>query len=139
MYGGSAVGELPPVCFHILEPDQRATIEGIQVLPFRVPHQTQEISLGLKVQFAGKQILYSGDSAWSELFIEHARGVDLFLCECSFYDQGTGHHVRFVELVNALPRLECRKLVLTHLGEEMLARKKELAVTVAEDGMVIEL
>jgi phosphoribosyl 1,2-cyclic phosphodiesterase len=35
--------------------------------------------------------------------------------------------------------LECRKLVLTHLGEEMLARKKELAVTVAEDGMVIEI
>jgi phosphoribosyl 1,2-cyclic phosphodiesterase len=55
------------------------------------------------------------------------------------YDQGTGHHVRFVELVNALTRLECRKLVLTHLGEEMLARKNELAVTVAEDGMVIEI
>jgi ribonuclease BN (tRNA processing enzyme) len=139
MYGGSAVGELPLVCFHILEPDQRTTVEGIQVLPFRVPHQTQEISLGLKVQFAGKQILYSGDSAWSEIFIEHARGVDLFLCECSFYDQGTGRHVRFVELVNALPRLECTKLVLTHLGEEMLARKNELAVTVAEDGMVVEI
>ena len=29
--------------------------------------------------------------------------------------------------------------VLTHLGEEMLARKEELAVVVAEDGMVIEI
>ena len=139
MYGGSAAKELPPVRFHIFEPDQRAMVEGIQVLPFRVPHQTQEISLGLKIQFAGKRILFSGDSAWSELFIEHARGVDLFLCECSFYNQGSGNHVRFVELADALPQLECKKLLLTHLGEEMLARSKELAVAVAEDGMVIDI
>lgn len=138
MYGGSGAGELPPVRFHILQPDKPATIEGIQLLPVRVPHQTHEISLGLKVQYAGKQILFSGDSAWSELFVEYARGVDLFLCECSYYDQGTGNHVRYVELLKALPRLDCKKLVLTHLGEEMLARKEELAVTVAEDGMVIE-
>jgi hypothetical protein len=29
--------------------------------------------------------------------------------------------------------------VLTHLGEEMLARRKEIAETVAEDGMVVEI
>ena len=135
----SAASELPPVNFHILQPGKSAVIEGIEVLPFRVPHQTHEISLGLKINHAGKQILFSGDSAWSELFVEHARGVDLFLCECSFFDQGTGNHVRFIELANALPRLECKKLMLTHLGEEMLARKKELAVAMAEDGMVIEI
>lgn len=138
-YGGSAAKELPPLRFQILEPERLATVEGIGVLPFRVPHQTQEISLGLKIQFAGKQILFSGDSAWSELFIERARGVDLFLCECSFYEEGAGNHVRFIELANALPRLECRRLLLTHLGDEMLARRKELPVETAEDGMVIEI
>jgi hypothetical protein len=35
--------------------------------------------------------------------------------------------------------LECKKLVLTHLGEEMLKRREELEVTCAADGMVIEL
>jgi ribonuclease BN (tRNA processing enzyme) len=139
MYGGPTASELPPVNYHILNPGKSTVIEGIEVLPFRVPHQTHEISLGLKIQFAGRQILFSGDSAWSEIFIEHARGVDLFLCECSFYDQGTGNHVRYVELLKARPRLECKKLVLTHLGEEMLAHKEELAVVVAEDGMVIEI
>jgi hypothetical protein len=38
-----------------------------------------------------------------------------------------------------LARLECKKLVLTHLGEEMLRRRPELEATCAEDGMVIEL
>lgn len=139
MYGGSTASELPSVDYHILHPGKSAVIEDIEVLPFRVPHQTHEVSLGLKINCGGKQILFSGDSAWSDLFIEHARGVDLFLCECSFYDQGTGNHVRYVELLNVLPRLECKKIMLTHLGEEMLARKKELALPVAEDGMVIEI
>ncbi|MDP2603960.1 MAG: MBL fold metallo-hydrolase [Deltaproteobacteria bacterium] len=139
MYGGSTASELPPVDYHILHPGKSVVIEGIEVLPFRVPHQTHEISLGLKIQFAGKQILFSGDSAWSEIFIEHARGVDLFLCECSFYDQSTDNHVRYVELLDALPRMDCKKFVLTHLGEAMLARRKELTLAVAEDGMVIEI
>ncbi len=69
----------------------------------------------------------------------HARGVDLFLCECSFYDEAASNHVNYLALSKNLSRLECKKLVLTHLGEEMLARKTDLTVTMAEDGMVIEL
>ena len=140
MYGqGSTAREAPPTSFHILQPEKSTIIEGIKVFAFRVPHQVQEISLALKVSCDGKQILFSGDSAWTELFIEYARGVDLFLCECSFYDSSTSNHVRYLELRENLPRLECKKLVLTHLGEEMLARRKELPVMLAEDGMVIEI
>jgi ribonuclease BN (tRNA processing enzyme) len=103
-----------------------------------VPHQTHEVSLGLKVAYEGKQILFSGDSAWTDLFIEHARGVDLFLCECSFYEEQAGMHVNYLALQANLSRLQCKKLVLTHLGEEMLARRNELTTTLADDGMVIE-
>jgi ribonuclease BN (tRNA processing enzyme) len=103
-----------------------------------VPHQTHDISLGLKVAYQGKQIVFSGDSAWTELFVDQARGVDLFLCECSFYSKQPGMHVNYQDLRANLARLECSRVVITHLGEEMLARKDDLAVTVAEDGMVIE-
>jgi ribonuclease BN (tRNA processing enzyme) len=41
--------ELPPTEFHVLAPDRRMIIQGIQLFPFRVPHQVREISLGLKV------------------------------------------------------------------------------------------
>jgi ribonuclease BN (tRNA processing enzyme) len=109
------------------------------VLPFRVPHQIQAISLGLKITYGGKRILFSGDSAWTDLFLSHARGVDLFLCECTFYEQDSANHLNYKTLQEKLTRLECRKLVLTHLGEAMLKRRKELAATCAEDGMVIEL
>lgn len=140
MYGsGKSTNPLPPIAFHTLSPDQPACIAGIEVLPFRVPHQTHEVSLGLEVRYEGKRILFSGDSAWTDLFIERARGVDLFLCECSFYDRSESNHVSFAELRESLPRLQCKRLLLTHLGDEMLARQKELPVSLADDGLVIDL
>jgi ribonuclease BN (tRNA processing enzyme) len=139
MYGGGRDKDLPPVCFQILTPDRPAQVAGVDVQPFHVPHQTHEISLGLKIAYQGKQMLFSGDSLWSETFIEQARGVDLFLCECSFYREQPGMHVNYQALQANLPRLQCRQLLLTHLGEEMLARRGELGVACADDGMVIEI
>jgi ribonuclease BN (tRNA processing enzyme) len=140
MYGGgkSALAKAL-VRFQVLDPGVPHRVKGIDVFPFRVPHQTSDISLGLRVGYQGKQILFSGDSAWTEAFIEQARGVDLFLCECSFYREQPGMHVNYSALQANRHRLECKKLVLTHLGEEMLARSHELAITMAEDGMVIEI
>jgi ribonuclease BN (tRNA processing enzyme) len=140
LYGGNAPArDLPPTQFHLLYPEKSALIEGIEVFPFRVPHQVDDISLGLKVICEKKRILFSGDSAWTDLFITHARGVDLFLCECSFYEPEGGNHINYLTLREKLSRMECKKLVLTHLGEKMLARKTDLPVTMAEDGMIIEL
>jgi ribonuclease BN (tRNA processing enzyme) len=138
MYRSEETRRLPPIDFQILQPEQLDFVNGIEVFSFRVPHQTHEVSLGLKLAYEGKQILFSGDSAWTDLFIEHARGVDLFLCECSFYNEQAGMHVNYLTLQANLSRLQCKKLVLTHLGEEMLARRDELTTTLAEDGMVIE-
>jgi ribonuclease BN (tRNA processing enzyme) len=140
MYGGNATPkELPPTQFHTLHPGKSAVIETIEVFPFQVPHQIQEISLGLKVICDQKQILFSGDSAWTDLFVKYARGVDLFLCECSFYDTGPGKHINYLTLKQNAARLECKKLMLVHLGEAMLSRNKELEMTVAKDGMMIEV
>jgi ribonuclease BN (tRNA processing enzyme) len=139
MYGAAGVKELPPVKFHVLEAEMRALIAGIEIFSFRVPHQVSDISLALKAGYDGKQILFSGDSAWTERFIDEARGVDMFLCECSHYDRGGGNHIRYLTLQENLARLECKRLVLTHLGDDMLARRNELAAVCADDGMVIEI
>ncbi len=140
MYGGASEDkEIPPTRFVTLQPDEPANVDGIAVLPFRVTHQSDAISLALKVSYEGKQILFSGDSLWIDRFIEHAAGVDLFLCECSFYREQPGMHVNYQALAAHLDRLTCKRLLLTHLGPEMLAHRNDLAVAVAEDGMVLEV
>jgi ribonuclease BN (tRNA processing enzyme) len=131
--------ELPATEFHVLEPDRASAIDGIQIFPFRVPHQTREISLGLKVTYQDKAILFSGDSAWTDQFVAHSRGADLFLCECCFYDREAANHMSYRKLEENLGRLKCKRILLTHLSEEMLARRNEVKLPMAEDGMVIEI
>jgi len=140
MYGGGATEkEIPPTRFVVLRPDEPAELNGIAVAPFRVPHQSDAISLGLKVSCQGKTILFSGDSLWTERFVELGDGVDLFLCECSFFYEQPGMHVNYQALAADLGRMGCKQLVLTHLGEEMLSHRNEIATKVAEDGMVLEI
>jgi ribonuclease BN (tRNA processing enzyme) len=136
MYGDK---ELPPVEFHLLAPETATEIADVKIFPFRVPHQINDVSLAFKISHAGKSILFSGDSTWTERFVDEARGVDLFLCECTFYADGLGNHVRYVTLQPYLSRIDCKQILLTHLGEEMLARRHQLATPCADDGMMIEL
>ncbi len=139
MYGSSSVKPMPFVQFRELNPEQSANVKEIEVFPFEVPHQAHAVSLGLKVAYQGKKILFSGDSLWTDRLIAEAREVDLFLCECSFFKPQPGMHVNYAALQADLARVRCKKLLLTHLGEEMLAHEKEIAAPLASDGMVLEI
>ena len=140
MYGnGESSRELPPTVFHTFSPGEAVAVNDIEIFPFRVPHQVQETSLGLKVSYGGKKILFSGDSAWTDQLLTHAHGVDLFLCECSFYDQESSNHINYRQLQSRLSNLDCKKIVLVHMGDAMLSRISESIYTTAEDGMVVEL
>lgn len=140
MYGSSlSAKSLPLTRFHVLQPEKNKIIQGISVFPFRVPHQEREVSLALRVDYRGKRILFSGDSAWSELFVKHARGADLFLCECSFYNRKASNHMNYQTLHENLSKLMCKQIVLTHLGDEVLTRRKTISLPLAEDGMVIAI
>lgn len=136
MYGEK---DLPFAAFPVLRPDAAASVAGAEVLAFRVPHQTDAVSLGLRVTVAGRTVLFSGDSSWTDRFITHSRGADLFICECCHYDTPSSSHMSYAEIAAHRERLECKRLILTHMGEEMLARRGSLPVATAEDGMVVEL
>ena len=131
--------ELPFVDFTVLEPGAVTAVAGAEVLGFRVPHQTDAVSLGLRVTVGGRTVLFSGDSSWTDQFITHSRGADLFICECCFYDEPSTTHMSYLQVAARRERLECKRLILTHMGEEMLARRGSLPVETAEDGLVLEI
>jgi ribonuclease BN (tRNA processing enzyme) len=109
------------------------------VLPVPVSHPSGAASFGLRVESGGRLVAFSGDSAWTPAIAEIARGADLFICECYAYDTEVPFHVRWTQLRPALGELDARRVVLTHLGPDMLAHLGELDVEVAEDGQVIDL
>jgi ribonuclease BN (tRNA processing enzyme) len=128
-----------PLEFVELHPGRSATFGGVDVRPFRVPHQTASISLGLRVSVDGRHILYSGDSAWCEDFVAQSAGTDLFLCESFLFDTPVDYHMNYCEIAANTARLGCRRLVLSHLGRELLDHRAEVALECAEDGTVVEL
>jgi len=128
-----------PIDFREFEPDQTNAIGSLRVQSFRVPHETKGVSFGFQIAIDGRHILYSGDSAWSDDFVARSQGVDLFLCECHYFDTDVPYHMNYQELSKNVPRLGCKRLVLIHPGREFLAAREAVPLECAEDGTVIIL
>jgi ribonuclease BN (tRNA processing enzyme) len=115
------------------------TIGPAVVTTFAVSHTPATHPHALRIEYGGKVIAYSGDTEWTDALLEVADGADLFVCECQQYDRPVSGHLDFLTLSARRAELGCRRLIVTHLGEEMLARVGELDVQAAEDGMVVEV
>jgi ribonuclease BN (tRNA processing enzyme) len=140
LYRDVAAKDLPfELAFRELHPDTTTEIGGVRVGAVRVPHQIEDTALALQLEIAGRRVLYSGDSPWFDRFIELARDVDLFLCECTAYDDPMGRHIEYRTLRPRLAELRARRVVLVHLGREMREHAGEIAVECATEGMTIRL
>jgi ribonuclease BN (tRNA processing enzyme) len=114
-------------------------IQGVDVETFAVPHVSELVCYGFRVRVAGKTIVYSGDTSWTDQLTERAKGADLFICECSTFETRLDIHISYPEIAARAATLGCRRLLLSHLGSEPLRRRDEITLELAEDGMVISL
>ena len=110
------------------------TIGSLVVTAYEVVHPSGAPSYALRVVCGGKVVAYSGDTEWTDALIQAARGADLFICNCYFFDKGGWYHLDYQTLMEHRTELECRKLVLTHMNDEMLHRIQSLDIEGAEDG-----
>jgi ribonuclease BN (tRNA processing enzyme) len=84
-------------------------------------------------------IAYSGDTEWTDNLINAARGADMFVCECNFFARRAPGHLDYGTITEKRRHLGCERLVLTHMGEDVLARLGELDIETAADGLTIEV
>jgi ribonuclease BN (tRNA processing enzyme) len=110
------------------------TLGSIQVTPYGVVHPSGAPSYALRVACGDKVVSYSGDTEWTDALIPTARGADLFICDCYFFEKGNWYHLDYQTIMQHLAELECRRLVVTHMNDEMLHQIKSLDVEGAEDG-----
>jgi ribonuclease BN (tRNA processing enzyme) len=128
-----------PLNFQELIPNQAQTVAGIEFFPFRVPHLKKGLSLALRATAGGKTILYSGDTGWTEDLVHYSQKVDLFICECCFFETQADFHLSYPQIAKQRDRMGCKRLILSHLGREVLARAQDLTIETAHDGMVVEV
>lgn len=132
--GSSAVERKFAVRFVELRDRTPLPLGVFTVTPFEVVHTSGAPPYALRVAAGGKVVAYSGDTEWTDALLEAAREADLFIAEALFFDKRVKYHLDFTTLAAERARLTCRRLVVTHMGEDMLRRVGELGVEAAEDG-----
>jgi ribonuclease BN (tRNA processing enzyme) len=95
--------------------------------------------LAYRIEAEGRVIAYSADTEWTETLIPAAREADLFIAEAYYYDKIVKNHLSLKTLEAHLPEIDARRLILTHMSDDMLGRLGTLPHTTASDGMVVEL
>jgi ribonuclease BN (tRNA processing enzyme) len=68
-----------------------------------------------------------------------ADGADLFIAECYFFRKPVRFHLNYPDLVTHKTEIRAKRIVLTHLGKEMLANIDSVSEQCAYDGLVIAL
>ncbi len=140
LYPGSSQTDKPFALEFVELPAGTATTLGsLAVTPYSVVHPSGAPAYALRVTLGDKILAYSGDTEWTDALIPAARGADLFVCECSSFEEGSGYHLNYQTLIDHRTELECRKLILTHMNDDMLRRLGSLDVEWAEDGKLVVL
>ncbi len=128
--------------FGVFEEQQTIPIPGGTVTPFEVLHASGAPPFALRFEVDGRVLAFTGDTEWVEHLVPAGKHADLFISECYQFDVKAKMHLDYQTIAGHMPRIQAKKVLLTHMGEEMLARHAEIDTTLfvaAEDGMVLEI
>lgn len=114
-------------------------INGLKVTTYPAVHAAQTNPTSMRVEVAGKVIAYTGDSEWTDHIRALAHGADLFITECYFHKKAVPFHMNYPVLKEHWDEIEAKRIILTHLGPEMLEFKDQIPEECAYDGLEIEL
>ena len=110
--------------------DKYCFSENVEHSPLSNPH-------GIRLNWNEKVIGFSGDTSWTDNLIHLSKGSNIFICESNFLNNMAYGHLCYTEIVERMEQLDSQKILLSHLGEEMLAFKNS-ELELMYDGMVVE-
>ena len=123
-----------------LRPEETRTFGAVTVTPFPVVHgESGGPFLGYRIEAEGRVIAYSADTEWTDTLIPLGRDADLLIAEAYYYDRIVKNHLSLKTLEAHLPEIRPKRLILTHMSDDMLGRLATLGHTAASDGMIVEI
>jgi len=137
--GSSTVEPNFEVRFVELKPRTPTEVDAITVTAFPAAHFSGAPSYSLRVEVDQKVFVYSGDTQWTDTLIEASDQADLFVCESYVFDREVALHNTYRTIMQHLPRLTCKRVVLTHMSEDVLSRASAVELPMAEDGLQLTL
>jgi ribonuclease BN (tRNA processing enzyme) len=128
--------------FHELHPDQPMRAGPLNVSAIPVEHPSGAPSYGLRLTHKERTLAFTGDTRWVEALVPLGSGADLYIMECYQFEKPEYYHIGWVEIEANLDRIGAKRVMITHMSTEMLARRSSIRhprVVVAEDGLVLDV
>jgi len=122
-----------------LQPSVSMKVAGFDVIAVRVEHDPNTAPTGLRIAADTAIIGYSGDAGWSDALVDIAQGADLFICGVWSFATPDATFIDLKTLLVKRERLDCKRIILTHLGPTMLAHLEEVPLEIATDGLTIQI
>jgi ribonuclease BN (tRNA processing enzyme) len=119
--------------------DAPTTVAGIEVTSWEVNHPCGAPPLALRLSIGGKIVAYTGDTAWIDDLATVAAGADLLIAEAYYFEKIVPYHLRYADLADHKRELSARRVVLTHMSADMLARSHEVIFDTAHDGLTLQI
>lgn len=139
LYPGTKILSKLDIHYHFYSDDKPFMVKGLEVRAMPVIHKLETLPHGLRIAIGNKIISYSGDTEWTSTLISLAKGADLFICECNFYRKEIKGHLSYQTLSRHLDKLECKRVLLTHFGNDMLDHMNQIEVDCAHDNLKISI
>jgi ribonuclease BN (tRNA processing enzyme) len=122
-----------------LGPYETTDFGDFQVSAFQVEHGNPGgLAYAYRILVEGRTIAYTGDTAWTDALVEVGREADLFIAEAYYHDKRVPYHLDLATLVQHYGEIRPKRLLLTHMTDDMLSRAYFVGFPTAEDGIVIE-
>jgi ribonuclease BN (tRNA processing enzyme) len=137
--GSSTVRRKFTIELREIEPGETAVINGVTMTAYLVRHACGAPPFALRFVCDGKVLAYTGDTEWTENLLVVGRDADLLIAEALFFERRVRYHLDYASLKANLERIGAKRVILTHMGPEMLSHIGDVPEETAEDGKIVEL
>lgn len=127
------------VRYRELRAEEVLQLDGITVRPFKVVHPIRETAFGYRVDNGQRVVCYTGDTQWFPGLAEAIKGSDLLIAEVFAFEKTIPRHISYRELMAHRSELDVGRIVITHMGPEVLDNLGQMELETAYDGMKVDV
>jgi ribonuclease BN (tRNA processing enzyme) len=123
-----------PVVYKIIRPGRPISIRGMRIHAYRMQHTDRFPCLGYRIEHRRNAVAFTGDTTWCDSIPAMSRGANLLLTECTDFDQRTPVHLSYTQLREHQAEIGAKRIVLTHVGDDLLRNRARVRLHIARDG-----
>jgi ribonuclease BN (tRNA processing enzyme) len=128
-----------PVLYRKIRPERPISIRGMRIRAYAMRHTDREPCLGYRLEHRGKIVALTGDTTWCDSIPAMSRDANLLVTECTDFDLRTPVHLSYTELREHQAEIGAKRIVLTHVGADLLKNRGRIRHHIARDGECFDI